>query len=89
MFLTCYHWWWLAPVNLVTGVNVATMSVPPDSLEMFGKYYRPVWGGICGLLQVRARLGCFVLQRLFHCIPVYFEVFFFASSLRARAVEKS
>eukprot|EP00903_Cladosiphon_okamuranus_P014730 g13650.t1 len=41
-------------VNLVTGVNVATMSVPPDSLEMFGKYYRPVWGVICGLLQLAA-----------------------------------
>lgn len=55
VFLTCYHWWWLAPVNLFTGVNVATMSVPPDSLEMFGKYYRPVWGVICGLLQVGRR----------------------------------
>eukprot|EP00752_Nemacystus_decipiens_P010843 g9641.t1 len=54
VFLTCYHWWWLAPVNLFTGVNVATMSVPPDSLEMFGKYYRPVWGVICGLLQLAA-----------------------------------
>lgn len=61
MFLTCYHWWWLAPVNLFTGVNVATMSVPPDSLEMFGKYYRPVWGGICGLLQVSA---CVLLHPL-------------------------
>lgn len=53
VFLTCYHFWWLAPVNLYTGVNVATMSVPPDSLEMFGKYYRPLWGVTCGVLQVR------------------------------------
>lgn len=61
VFLTCYHWWWLAPVNLFTGVNVATMSVPPDSLEMFGKYYRPVWGVICGLLQVGRLFVVFVL----------------------------
>lgn len=53
LFLTCYHWWWLAPVNIVTGVNVATMSVPPDSLEMFGKYYRLLWGVSCIALQVR------------------------------------
>lgn len=52
VFLTCYHFWWLAPVNLYTGVNVATMSVPPDSLVMFGKYYRPLWGVTCGVLQV-------------------------------------
>lgn len=59
LFLTCYHWWWLAPVNIVTGVNVATMSVPPDSLEMFGKYYRLIWGVICMTLQVRfGRVAC-------------------------------
>ncbi|CBN77465.1 conserved unknown protein [Ectocarpus siliculosus] len=69
VFLTCYHWWWLAPVNLFTGVNVATMSVPPDSLEMFGKYYRPVWGLICGLLQLAAVGVMCVLARVFGQMP--------------------
>lgn len=52
VFLTCYHWWWLGPVNIVTGVNVATMTVPPDSLVVLGKYYRLVWGLACIALQV-------------------------------------
>lgn len=68
VFLSCYHFWWLALVNLFTGVNVATMTVPPASLEMFGKYYRPVWGVICGLLQVRlasCACMCFLLFLLF------------------------
>lgn len=65
LFLTCYHWWWLAPVNIYTGVNVATMSVPPDSLVMFGKYYRPVWGAMCMMLQLLAVLVMALLARMF------------------------
>ncbi|CAM9798198.1 unnamed protein product [Ectocarpus sp. 4 AP-2014] len=45
------------------------MSVPPDSLEMFGKYYRPVWGLICGLLQLAAVGVMFVLARVFGQMP--------------------
>ncbi|CAM9701019.1 unnamed protein product [Scytosiphon promiscuus] len=69
VFLTCYHFWWLAPVNLYTGVNVATMSVPPDSLEMFGKYYRPLWGVTCGVLQLVAVGVMCALAALFGQMP--------------------
>eukprot|EP00904_Undaria_pinnatifida_P013424 jgi/Undpi1/9211/HiC_scaffold_26.g11669.m1 len=65
LFLACYHWWWLAPVNIVTGVNVATMSVPPASLEMFGKYYRLLWGVSCIVLQGVAVVVMCLLARLF------------------------
>jgi len=38
MFLiAAYHWWVLIPWSVLTGVNVATMMVPPPSLLQFGK----------------------------------------------------
>eukprot|EP00611_Tribonema_gayanum_P002492 TRINITY_DN1185_c0_g1_i6.p1 TRINITY_DN1185_c0_g1~~TRINITY_DN1185_c0_g1_i6.p1 ORF type:complete len:328 (-),score=24.44 TRINITY_DN1185_c0_g1_i6:100-1083(-) len=54
VLLTCYHFWFLAPVSLVTGINVATMMVPPDPLETFGAWYRPAWTVCCGLLHLFA-----------------------------------
>jgi hypothetical protein len=38
----------------VTGINVATMMVPPEPLLIFGAYYRPAWAVCCGLLQLMA-----------------------------------
>ncbi|CAM9268338.1 unnamed protein product [Discosporangium mesarthrocarpum] len=69
VFLCCYHWWLLGPVNLVTGINVATMTVPPTSLVMFGKYYRLVWGLMCMLLQFIAVQVINVLARLVGAWP--------------------
>jgi hypothetical protein len=35
--LVAYHWWTLLPWSVWTGINVATMLVPPPALVAFKK----------------------------------------------------
>mmetsp|Transcript_13451 Transcript_13451/g.20029 ORF Transcript_13451/g.20029 Transcript_13451/m.20029 type:complete len:115 (-) Transcript_13451:65-409(-) len=51
IFLTGYHFWFLTPISLMTGINVATMTAPPDPLLILGFSYRIIWTLCCGLLQ--------------------------------------
>jgi hypothetical protein len=38
LVLAAYHWWTLIPWSIFTGINVATMLIPPPALVQFGKY---------------------------------------------------
>ncbi|CAM9618163.1 unnamed protein product [Chrysoparadoxa australica] len=51
VLMSCYHYWVLLPVSLYSGINIATMTVPPDALLVLGTHYRIVWACICILLQ--------------------------------------
>ena len=52
--LAAYHWWFLAPFSMISGVNLATMMSPPPTLEFMGRYYRVLWFMCCALLQLFA-----------------------------------
>lgn len=49
--LSAYHWLLLLPWGIISGINIATMLSPPPALVPFGKWYRPVQGVACLILQ--------------------------------------
>ena len=49
--LVLYHWWGLLPWSIFTGVNVATMMIPPPALKDTNEWYRLIMFTACLLLH--------------------------------------
>ena len=69
ILIVCYHWWALAPACMLSGVNVATMMIPPPVLSHIGPFYRFLQIFICialHFISVMIHKMLFMLFGWFH-----------------------